>query len=392
MKKKVLIYNGQLFMGGIEKVLTRYLHALSLQENLEIELLIKENDPEKNILYKELPKNLKCTFIKSRKMVDFREKMSSKRKKIFYNIIYQITREIEKIQMKMFLKSFFKRNDNIDVVIDFDMSLGKYLDTIKNSKKIGWFHYSVAARKGKKRERLRQRLKGYDKLVTICDEMTEEVRKVYPTEVEKVVRLYNPLDIDEIRTMSQGVQSLDGGEKNLIQEKYLIGVSRLVRGKGREDLIKIYAKLKDLGIKEKLYILGEGPERENLEKLIEELGLKKEVFLLGQKSNPYVWMKNASLFLHPSYGEGLPTVFIESMACGTPVIAYDCPTGPKEILEDGKNGGVIELGNIEAFTKLTCEVLKNKEILENYKKNSDERVLDFSTTKIKSQFIDLLNN
>ncbi|MGB6127734.1 MAG: glycosyltransferase [Psychrilyobacter sp.] len=390
MKKKVLIYNGQLFMGGIEKVLTRYLHALSAQENLDIELLIKENDPKKNILYKDLPKNLKCTFIKSEGMVNFREKMSSKRKNIFCNIIYQVMREIEKIQMKIFLKSFFQKNNDIDVVVDFDMSLGKYLGTIKTSKKIGWFHYSIAARKGKKRERLRERLKGYDKLVTICDEMTEELREVYPAEIEKGVRLYNPLNIDEIVTMSKDIDSLDNEEKHMIKENYLIGVSRLVHGKGREDLIKIYAKLKKLGIQEKLYILGEGPEKEKLEKLIEKLNLKKDVFLVGQKSNPYIWMRNATLFLHPSYGEGLPTVFIESMACGTPVIAYDCPTGPKEILEDGKNGGIIELGNIEEFSELTYEVLKNKEILENYKKNSDERVLDFSTTQIMSQFIEIL--
>lgn len=390
MKKKVLIYNGQLFMGGIEKVLTRYLHALSGQENLEIELLIKENDPEKNVLYKELPKNLKCTFIKSKKMINFREKMSSKRKNIFCNIIYQITREIEKIQMKMFLKSFFKKNNDIDVVIDFDMSLGKYLDTIKISKKIGWFHYSIAAKKGKKRERLRERLKGYDKLVTICDEMTEELREIYPTEIEKVIRLYNPLDIDEIKTMSKDMKNLDEGEKNLIKEKYLIGVSRLVHGKGREDLIKIYAKLKVLGIKEKLYILGEGSEKENLEKLIEELGLKKEVFLLGQKSNPYVWMRNASLFLHPSYGEGFGLVLAESMACGTPVIAYDCPTGPKEILENGKSGGLVNVGDTEKFTELAYETLKNSKSLENYMKNSKNRVLDFSIEKIIKQFIEML--
>ncbi|MCS5422315.1 MULTISPECIES: glycosyltransferase [Psychrilyobacter] len=390
MKKKVLIYNGQLFMGGIEKVLTRYLHALSLQEDLEIELLIKENDPEKNVLYKELPKNLKCTFIKSRKMVNFREKMSSKRKNIFYNIIYQIMREIEKIQMKIFLKSFFQKNDDIDVVIDFDMSLGKYLDKIKTSKKIGWFHYSIAAKKGKKRERRRERLKGYDKLVTICDEMTEELREIYPAEIEKVIRLYNPLDIDEVKTTSQDMKNLNNEEKNLIKEKYLIGVSRLVHGKGREDLIKIYAKLKVLGIKEKLYILGEGPEKEKLEKLIEELGLKKEVFLLGQKSNPYVWMRNASLFLHPSYGEGFGLVLAESMVCGTPVIAYDCPTGPKEILEDGKSGGLVNVGDIEKFTELVYETLKNPKSLENYMKNSKNRVLDFSIEKIIKQFIEML--
>lgn len=390
MKKKVLIYNGQLFMGGIEKVLTRYLHALSIQEDLEIELLIKENDPEKNVLYKELPKNLKCTFIKSRKMVDFREKMSSERKNIFYNIIYQITREIEKIQMKMFLKSFFQKNNDIDVVVDFDMSLGKYLDTIKTSKKIGWFHYSIAARKGKKRERLRQRLKGYDKLVTICDEMTEELREVYPAEVEKVVRLYNPLNIDEIIKMSKDIKNLDNEEKNLLKENYLIGVSRLVHGKGREDLIKIYAKLKVLGIKEKLYILGEGPEKEKLEKLIEKLNLKKEVFLLGQKSNPYIWMRHATLFLHPSYGEGFGLVLAESMACGTPVIAYDCPTGPKEILEEGKSGGLASVGDIEKFTELVYETLKNPKNLENYMKNSKNRILDFSTEKIIKQFIEML--
>ena len=85
----------------------------------------------------------------------------------------------------------------------------------------------------------------------------------------------------------------------------MVAVSRLVKGKGREDLIEIYSKLKEKGVKEKLYILGDGNQKQELQNKIENLNLQNDVFLLGQKKNPYPWMKNAKIFLHTSYGEGL---------------------------------------------------------------------------------------
>ncbi len=191
--------------------------------------------------------------------------------------------------------------------------------------------------------------------------MKEEALNLYGLSNEKVERLYNPFDFENIKKQSENI-SLTAEEQNLLNNKYMVAVSRLVKQKGREDLIDIYSILKNkYKIKEKLYILGDGPEKEALSKKIKELDLETDIFLIGQKDNPFIWMKNAEVFLHTSYGEGLPTVFLESMILGTPVISYDCPTGPKDILSNNEYGYLVETGNKQKFAFIVKTFLDNKE-------------------------------
>lgn len=382
--KKILIYNGQLFMGGIERVLITYLKALSQEKELDITLLIKENDRQKNVFVSEIPENIKLEYIKTEEDVKNREDISNKKNNPLYRIYYQIYIGLERLKMKKFLKDFFSKN-SFDAVIDFDMSLGKYLEVVP-TKKIGWNHYSLEAKKGKKRERFRKRLAKYDKLVVICDEMKKEMGEVYPEFIAKTERIYNPMDVEKIRELGMNKTDLSKEEKELINTPYMVAVSRLVKGKGREDLIEIYSQLKNRGIKEKLYILGEGPEYDNLKKLIDEKKLEKDIFLLGQKNNPYVWMREAKLFLHTSYGEGLPTVMIESMINGCCIVAYDCPTGPKEILENGTYGILVKTGDKDNFEKNVYELLKDEKKLEVFKIKFKEQIEKFEKKNIIVQF------
>lgn len=386
--KKILIYNGQLFMGGIERVLITYLTALSKEKDLDITLLIKENNPEKNIFLKDIPENIRFQFIKSEELIKKRERASKKRKNPFFRAYYQWLILIERTAMKKFVQEYFSKN-KFDAIIDFDMSLRKYIAKVSQNK-IGWIHYSPSAREKKKREKLRTKLKAYDKIVVICDEMREEVKKFYPESFSRTERIYNPMDIEMIRVMTQNSDELDAEEIRLLKEPYMVAVSRLVKGKGREDLIEIYSKLKKRGIKEKLYILGRGSEYENLKKRIEELDLEKDILLLGQKKNPYIWMKNAELFLHTSYGEGLPTVLIESMVANCPAIVYDCPTGPKEILGDGKYGKLIKTGDKKAFEEAVFELLNNPSEIEKYRMNFPEQISKFEEKNIIEQLKKLL--
>lgn len=379
MKKKILVYNGQLFMGGIERVLITYLQGLSKEEDLEVDLLIKENDPEKNVFYEDIPKNIKCTFVKSVEEVKTREEISRKKKKnIFYRCYYQLFLAMERKKMKSFVEKYFLEN-RYDYVIDFDMSLGKYLDAIPY-KKIGWNHFSLIGKVGKKRERFRKRLQKYDKVVTICDEMLEELKEIYPEVKDRGVTLYNPMDI--LRIEKESKEKVSQEDRELLNEEYIVGVSRLVKGKGREDLIDIYKILKEQGIKEKLYLIGDGPEYENLKIQIKNYGLEKDVLLLGQKKNPYVWMKNSKLFLHSSYGEGLPTVLIEAMICGTVIVAYDCKTGPKEILDYGNTGILVPTGDKKIFAEKTLEYLNGKVLKETFEKNYEDKINQFKEKTI----------
>lgn len=389
--KKILFYNGQLFMGGIERVAISYLEGLSKEKDLDVTLVIKENNPEKNIFIKDVPSNIKIEFIKTEKMVNFRNKASNKRKNPFWRIIYFFMLNYERMYMKNWLKNYFLKN-KFDVTIDFYMSLGKYLDVV-NSKKIGWLHFSLIGKRKNKRKgkRFEKRLEKYDKIIAICDEMKEEAKNLFNIPEEKLERLYNPFDIKKVKREILNDTEVTEEDKKYLQEDYMVAVSRLVKGKGREDLVEIYSKLKETGVKEKLYILGDGNQKQELQNKIENLNLQNDVFLLGQKKNPYPWMKNAKIFLHTSYGEGLPTVFLESMICGTPVIAYDCPTGPKDILGKNEYGILVKTGDKvkfgEEIIKLLSSTYKQQEYIDKFFK---EKLSEFSTETIIKKLKEIL--
>lgn len=156
-------------------------------------------------------------------------------------------------------------------------------------------------------------------------------------------------------------------------------------------MIDIFYALKEKGIKEKLYIIGEG-DSEKLEARIKELNLEEECFLLGRRDNPFPFMKKAKLFIHTSLFEGLAMVLIESMVCGTPVVAYDCPTGPKEVLGDGKYGELIPLHDKEKFIEAAYQLLTNENKRQYYISLLPEAVQRFSFQNIGEQLEQILDS
>lgn len=97
-----------------------------------------------------------------------------------------------------------------------------------------------------------------------------------------------------------------------------------------------------------------------LEALIEELGLEQDVSLPGFVTNPYAYMARASLFVLSSRWEGLPTVLIEALCCGTLVVSMDCPSGPREILRDGQYGQLVPVGDADALARTIETTLESK--------------------------------
>ena len=128
-------------------------------------------------------------------------------------------------------------------------------------------------------------------------------------------------------------------------------------------MIKGFKKAKELSnISEKLLILGDGPDREKIEKMIRDENMEKNIILLGSIKNPYPWLKKAKIFVHSSKYEGLPTVLIEALVLNKKVISSACPTGPKEILENGKIGDLYEIGDYEKLAYYIIENLKNNNL------------------------------
>lgn len=137
----------------------------------------------------------------------------------------------------------------------------------------------------------------------------------------------------------------------------LLAIGRLTAQKDFPTLLRAFAEVQRTQPC-RLIILGEGPDRLLLETLVRDLHLEDSVSLPGFVENPYAYLSRASLFVLSSRWEGLPTVLIEALACGVPVVATDCPSGPREILADGKYGGLVPIQDVTALAGAISSALE----------------------------------
>lgn len=168
----------------------------------------------------------------------------------------------------------------------------------------------------------------------------------------------------------------------------ILGAGRLCAQKDFATLIMAFGYLKSTR-PARLIVLGEGPDRPALERLVGDLGLTGSVALPGFDPNPFAFMRAASLFVLSSAWEGLPGVLIQAMACGTPVVATDCPGGPREVLDDGVAplGPLVDVGDAAALTAAMTATLDNPPSSERLKRRAD----DFSMQVIAGRYLALVD-
>ena len=291
----------------------------------------------------------------------------------------------------MFFK-FIRKNPDVKLFIDFNCGFTNQIKKYKGIKKIAWIHNSIAewARTEKKIEKIGKELYVYDKVISICNDMKEELVFLYPSLKDKIKTIYNPLDFNRIIKMSLNDKLLDMKEKELMKENYILAVSRLENNqKDYNTLLEAYRIALKNGLKENLYIIGEGSSRKEIEEKIKKLKLEKNVILLGMKKNPYIWLKNSTFFVHSSNYEGFGLVLVEAMICGKTVVSTDCPVGPREVLGDGKYGKLVPLKNQQSYAKALLEMSKEYKKYEQEVTNGIDR---FEKKVIIKQIEELIDN
>jgi glycosyltransferase involved in cell wall biosynthesis len=162
-------------------------------------------------------------------------------------------------------------------------------------------------------------------------------------------------------------------------------VGRLIPQKDYPTLINAFSILRRTK-KARLVILGEGNERSQLESMIRELGVTEDTRLLGFRENPYTYMARAAVFVLSSVSEGLATVVIEALACGIPVVSTNCRYGPAEILENGKYGRLVPVGNPDAL----AEAIQSALTVDVDTVNGRNRAKDFELIAIARQYLNIM--
>jgi glycosyltransferase involved in cell wall biosynthesis len=221
-----------------------------------------------------------------------------------------------------------------------------------------------------------------DDIIAVSDGVAEDLAKLIKMKRERIQVIYNPIVTPEL--FEKAAAPLDHPWFGHGQPPVLLAVGRLTAQKGFDALIQAFALVrKDRQLR--LLILGEGEERPALEKQIKEYNLEQDVSLPGFVTNPYPYMAKAAAFVLSSRWEGLPTVMVEAMALGTPIISTDCPSGPQEILEGGKIGRLVPVDDPFALATAITITLNT-----NVVRPSQESWASFSLDRVVDQYIKIL--
>ena len=167
------------------------------------------------------------------------------------------------------------------------------------------------------------------------------------------------------------------------------GMGKVTENKGFDRMIRIQGKLKAAGISAHLYILGEGPQMEELKELAKTEGVSDSVSFLGYQTNPYKYLAKCDLFVCASHSEGFSTAATEALIVGTPVVTT-LVSGMREMLGENNEWGIIAENDEEALYQGIKRMLDDPELLAHYKEKAAERGKTFSTENTVKAVEDML--
>lgn len=207
-----------------------------------------------------------------------------------------------------------------------------------------------------------------DEVVAVSQGVANDLKAMSKRLKDRIEVVHNPVVDPTITRKSE--QGVDHRWLNDPHIPVVLGVGRLETPKNFPLLIRAFKDVhQETGAK--LIILGDGSEKGRLRALIAQYGLEDHVDLAGFVTNPYAYLSKAALFTLSSDYEGLPTVLIEALACGCPVVSTDCPSGPREILEDGRWGTLVPVGKADALADAMVQTLADPPAPDQLKKRAE---------------------
>lgn len=225
-----------------------------------------------------------------------------------------------------------------------------------------------------------------DAIVSVSESLARRLRRFFLINNKKIKVIYVPVDIDNVKIRSQE-KIYESGHKNNLP---CVGtISRLSREKGINYLIEAFSDLlKNLDAR--LVIIGDGRERRNLEEMANDLNIEDKVSFLGWLENPYKYLREMDVFVLSSLWEGFPTVIVESMVCGTPVVATRSAGGVEELIEDGVNGLLVPSRDVKTLSDSIYRLLKDSGLKERFSREAARRIEQFDSRNITKQYESLI--
>ena len=227
-----------------------------------------------------------------------------------------------------------------------------------------------------------------DRIVAISEGVREYLVRERKVPEEKIVTIYNPVDIGRIQKLSQ--EQVDDPWLRDKDKPVVLWVGRIAAVKGLEYLIGAFERvLREIDTR--LIIVGEGSEESTIRDLVRRKGLQETVRFAGFQSHPYRYMSRSSVFAFSSLSEGFGMVLVEAMACGLPVASTDCVAGPNEILQNGRCGILVPVADEGALAQAIVTILTNAELRDRLASEALRRVAEFEPAKVVASYKQLFH-
>lgn len=374
--KIVYCLNSIRYLGGIQRVTIQKVNALAEIEGNEIFVAVSDN--KGGVLVEPLSAKVH--------LVDLDINYYSDDWKSRWNVIKGVIvkRRLHKKRLATLLEEI-----QPDIVVSVGQSEKNFLPEIKGKwKTVREFHFLKDYRRRQAKGLFAKamayigdfydfqiKIKAYDRIVVLTEEDLQTNWKGY----------------DNVSVIPNACTA-DGTEVSQLNNSRIISVGRLEYQKNFSSLIRSFAKISNKFPNWTLEIVGEGSQRKLLTDLIAELGLQERVMLSGYSDNVPEKMRNSTIFAMTSVFEGFGMVIVEAMACGLPVVSYACPCGPKDIINDGIDGFLVDVDDEEALSNRIAQLIMDEELRKKISVNALVRYKDYSMKNISDMWMKLFHS
>ncbi|MBT0549242.1 glycosyltransferase [Riemerella anatipestifer] len=378
-KKKLLIRIGSLRHGGAEKVLVTFLKNLP-PDKYEVDLLLNLYSGK---YLSEVPSWVNVLYLNKGEMITTNRLQDIPQKA--FRVIYQgILKKFPKLLYHFILKG--KKYD-VELAAIHGFRDEVLNSPLKQSKKIIWIHNDL--RKTEFHNYTDAEIRkffGYDKIMVISEYIQKDFESLAQSEAEKnkIVRIYNPLDTQEILNKSK-VEELS---KPMFPT--FVSVGTVFPQKGFDRLLKVHKRLLDEGLPHRVQIIGDGYDFDNIQNLKTELVIDDTVDMLGFTDNPYPYFKNADFYILSSRYEGYPTVLFEAITLRKNIIATEV-SGVREMLLDGDLGLIVD-NSEEGIYHGMKKALTNPQHFQTYQEKLKDYQMPFSLTNSVEKIMQILDS
>ncbi len=387
--KRILVITSSMCMGGVEKSMLRLLKQINY-EKYEVTLLLVKKEGE---LYDDIPKDVKIIEMAFENESYRQEALSLSEKSWFHRVLLSIDYSTfhRKLQIpskcvRNVLKHVFPLKEEYDLAIDFHgyghFGIPFMTEKVNAKVKVEFIHdenisgyYKVA-----------RYLRKIDYYFAVSEACRQVFSKEYSNLKDRICVFENIIDVETIRKLGKEINAEEINKNE--GEITFVSVGRLEEQKGFDRGVEAFSQLKAEGYKFAWYIIGEGSQKDNLEKEIMKKKLEDSIWLLGSRSNPFPYMMQADVLLQPSRHEGKPLTVFESQILGIPALVTQYSAAEEQILHD-VNGYIVENTNEGIYDGLKF-VLNNTERITKWKKELEK--ITFSNEKSMEMIYSLMGD